>query len=300
MTETELSGLAGFRRLVSGPHIPVAARLLFGAAAIDIAVQVIGRGAFAGYLSPSLSLIVNVLLNASSFVLAAAAIIGADGWPSGRRWLLAGASFFAAAGLLNLALWSWFWAETGGTNVFRDGVLASWWQLPRELLELSSMAAASFAIAIGLWKGRRPSQDRIQPSRRAVLVAIAIVGLAFAGGYLATGIASSAQQREFRSVLEYPPLAAQVLTMTAIALAAIATLPPFGRLPELTIAVGAVLIVLAKGAWGWFLLTVATVPQPWIFAVLTGLDAVQLAGVLALASGLAMGRLIAPVAPHTT
>jgi len=197
-------------------------------------------------------------------------------------------------------LWVWSWAQTGGGSIFPPVIESiAWWLNLRALAEIGTAAAASLLLAIGLWKAR-PSHRDGQPRRRALLIGIALVGLVSVSGYVAVGILVTALHPLMISPLEYPLLGAQVATMTAVALAAVAVLPRTGCLPEATIAVGALFVVLSKGALTWFLFPPVTVPGPWWVPIVTGLDLLEFVGLLALAGGLAMGRLVAPVAALST
>ena len=293
MTERGMPGLAGMEARPVKPFVPMSARLLLGAALVDVVVQVFARGLIGGFRDPSPAIVIGVLSYATFFVLAAAVIIGAQGWPAGRPWLLAGAGVFAASGLLNLGFWVWYWAQTGGTNVFADLTdSTAWWLSLRAFAETAAGATAALLVAVGIWVARPLTVD-LRPPRGALLLGIGLLGLASVIGYLVLGIRVTSPGSEF-GALYYPLLGLDVATMTGIALAAVASLPRIGRLPEVAMGIGALLIVVAKEAMAWLLFGPASEPQLWMAGVLTLLAAVELVGLLSLTGGLAMGRLVAP------
>jgi hypothetical protein len=289
-----MSGIARPEGRSAKPFLPVSAWLLLGAAAVHVVVQVLGLGLNSGIRDSSPLVIMSVLLKATSFVLAAAALIGAQGWPAGRFWLLAGAGLFAIAGILDLGLWVWSWAQNWGTGTHPDVTdIAGWWLNAGAAAEAAASAGASLLIAVGLWVAR-PSPGQVRPGGRALLLGIAIVGLAAATGLILVGISITSLHAEV-GTLEYPLLALGVATMTGIALVSVTILPRIGRLPEVSIAVGALLTVAARGAMAWLSFTPANEPRLWMLDVIVGLNGVELVGLLTLAGGLAMGRLVAPV-----
>ena len=168
MTERGMPGLAGMEARPVKPFVPMSARLLLGAALVDVVMQVFARGLIGGFRDPSPAIVIGVLSYATFFVLAAAVIIGAQGWPAGRPWLLAGAGVFAASGLLNLGFWVWYWAQTGGTNVFADLTdSTAWWLSLRAFAETA--AGATAALLGGGHLGGTPPHSRPPTASRRSL-----------------------------------------------------------------------------------------------------------------------------------
>jgi hypothetical protein len=169
-------------RRVRGGNLPAHVWLLLIAAAIQVAVLWMSRSAVTQPLP--LSSIVGIVSNVTSFVLAAAVLVGRRRWPSGKRWLVAGAAAFAVIGLFDLGRDLWFAAQPYG-NLSVD-VTSQTLMRVRGTIVAALAIAAPFLLGVGLWISHH---ERASRARVAAMLVVGIVGsVATVGGVLEVSI----------------------------------------------------------------------------------------------------------------
>ena len=225
--------------------------LLTGAIA-QLAVQVAPDSyqVFGPYFLVDGSMLVGWLQSITPFLLAAAVVLGADRWPAGRPMLVVAAAALAVVGLLRLAVDAWWtlWETAPGP-------------IPPETtpwLTLGWIGAGLAApvgyglMAAGLWTARTA-----RPPGAARMASIIAIGLA---GLIATGaglwvVAQTLERRGTADGLWVGSLTAVAWTAAFAALAALAGVAvrivrPVDPLPEVLVAGGAAVTMIAS-AWTW-------------------------------------------------
>jgi len=222
--------------------------MLIGAAAVHAIVHALRAGMInrAPYVQPAG--VIGVLEAAAGFLLPAAIIIGVDRWPAGRRWLLGAAALFTIAGVLNLGMQAWFaWSQTQDLPMISDTVQSV--MVARAFVSVSATTVGMFLVAGGLWLARPPRSVR---GRRgtAAAIAIGVLGLVALGGGLAL---ASIIRNDFRTSALYGLTALGSGGTALVAIAALRCIPRRGTLPELLVAIGAALAVVAVAWTHWLL-----------------------------------------------
>lgn len=279
---------------LSFPRVPAVAWLLLGMAGVHVVVELFGRGVLgtATYQMLTVGLVLSLLLDAMPFVLAAAVLSGAPAWPRGRRWLLGGVALFAATGLANLGTWAWFWANTepAGLLFTPDDLV---WQMTAAWVGTALAACAALPVAVGLWSSRPAS---LAPDwRRRLMAGIAVAAVIGAAEYVATiPLVTTGSNGSLGAVAAEAFSALGILSTACVGLAALAIMPSVGWLPERMIGIGAAIAVLGRALMGLIEVTSSTTAVSPLFGLYGWMADLQLVGLVAVAGGLALGRLVAP------
>jgi hypothetical protein len=274
--------------------IPGVAWLLLIAAAIQIAVLWISQSAIIQPLP--IGSIVGILSNATSFLLAAAILVGASRWPHGRRWLVLGAACFALRGVLDLGLDVWFASWQPGNVPFDPAIQTV--MAARATVAAALTVAAPLLLATGLWIASATDATR---RRRAVMVALALLGAAATvGGLFEMGITLTSPAF-WDSAGQPVALIFSTQFLTALTTAAFAALSVSAMrivratdsLTELLIAAGATAWFLASGWMQWYEAlwmsqgTEQGMPPDWMVTINLS-NAVALVGMAAVIAGFAL------------
>lgn len=268
--------------------------LLMGAVA-QLAVQVAPDSyqVFGPYFLVDGSMLVGWVQSITPFLLAAAVVLGADRWPAGRPRLLVAAAALAVVGLLRLALDAWWtlWETAPGPI---PPETTPW--LTFGWIGVGLAAPVAYGLmAAALWT-TRPSR----PAGAARVASIIAIGLA---GLIATGaglwvVAQTLELRGGADGLWVGSLTAVSWTASFAALAALAVVAvrivrPVDPLPEVLIAGGAVVTMIAS-AWTWSYPQIAPT-QAWqeeaIAWAFTIPSVVVLIGTLAIIAGFGLAGL---------
>ena len=278
--------------------VPVAAWLLLGFAAIQLAVLVAmdWYQLFGPYLILRPEMVIGAFTSVAPFLLAAAVLTGAVRWPAGRSWLGWGAVAYAMHGLMETILSIWVVSWTSSPFA---GPVSGWTQaglIARASISLLAALAAPLLLAMGLRAARTfpVSDDRV---RRIAMLAIGVLGFVAVAGGGALAAAEAAALNEggaawltavFRGVTT---LAAG--TMALLGVAAVGAAPRQRALPELLIAFGASAVIVAS-AWTWWLQGLVPFEEQGAILGLafTAPSGVNLVGLLCLVAGFAAGALV--------
>ncbi len=266
-------------------RIPPAAWVLVAAALATAAFTMISRGLIGRYLILPAGQIIPVAELATPFLVAAAAVAGAERWPAGRSRLLIAAALNALHGVLSLGRDTWFWWSTNnGPGIVGD--------VEQVLLIGGSMViwlvgtGATVALALGLWS--TPFSDRAG-ARRVAAIALAALGLVAAAGSVWIPFISS-----FPLALPWAALTAIVpMAVAYLGIAAVRSLPSAHRLPEILIATGAGVFVAAMAWSQWFInwTRLENIPPDLVDLTILLPRAAMVAGFLVIAAGFASARL---------
>lgn len=216
---------------------------------------------FGPYLVLRFEDVAAIVTGIAPFLLAAAILIAAERWPSGRRWLLAGAALSAGHGVLssaNFAFWSWQQSEgflpQGGTQL---ALVAG------SMLQAVAGALVPLCLAVGLWTvatGRRvPVLVTVVASVIALVALAGAIALASQELSAATRVPNIQAGLVVYGVAYWVALAAGAVGWTLLAVAAVRALPDRGGLPEGIIASGALVVGAGSGL-------------PWLSQALVSLD----------------------------
>jgi hypothetical protein len=274
--------------------VPGVAWLLLIAAAIHIAVLWFSQSAIIQPLP--IGSIVWILSGATSFLLAAAILVGASRWPHGRRWLVLGAACFALRGVLDLGLDVWFAAWRPGDVPFDPAIQTV--MAARGTVAAALTVAAPLLLAAGLWTERATDATR---RRRGVMVALALLGtVATVGGLFETGIAltrsafwDSAGQPVALNVSTQFLTALTAAAFAALSVSAMRIVRATDSHTELLITAGATAWFLTSGWMQWYeALWIPRVieqhmPPDWIVTINLS-NAVALVGMAAMIAGFAL------------
>lgn len=242
--------------------------------------------------------LVRALASATSFLLAAAILIGAIRWPAGRTWLMWSAGAFAVHGLLELGLAVWFaWWDATGPQPFSDSEQTA--LIVRAAVSIVAITAAWVCVAMGIWLAR-PFRSTIGRGRLAAMIAVGILGLIAtgAGFVIAASAGGSVAPLALVSAGLYAIDALSLAGTAALAIAAMWHLSSRNRIPEQLIAAGGALVV-AAAAWSQSFLARTDLSQSTLGDVawnFTLPSAVGLLGMVALITGFFAGRWFPEVA----
>ena len=234
------------------------------------------------------------------FVLVAALLYGADGWPGGRSLLWWGAGALAlAAGLeLVLELMFAFMSETVTTAEPLNVPL-----FVRYFVALGTTAAGFGLLAAGLWKGRRTFAMRPAPPGGGLamgLVAAAAVVAVVADLWAAVPLGAGLPP-ELLAVAAAGGLLMAMMSvgLAALAIVALRITPSEAGLPEVLIAAGATLVMLARaGAWALpYALLSGTESAPLTSAIFLLVRVAENLGMVGLSAGFVLAGLTIRVEP---
>jgi hypothetical protein len=228
--------------------IPRDAWALLGLAAVAVIVGAVMRGFTGWEWFWDLQLIVRALPAALPIVVAAAVLAGAVRWPRSGRWLLAGAGVLALRGVLTVTTDAWIfawsnWIASAPSDLQQGLAIAQ-----AQLAELSLIAGFAL-LAIGLWRARDAGIP-VADWRRVGIVSTVIVGAVALGG-VAAYVAAAMRLLPVTPLLEIEYwlfLILEVVSATALAAVAVRAIPDRHRLPEIAIAIGAVIWTVSRGA----------------------------------------------------
>ncbi len=274
----------------SARKIPAAAWLLAAISVIEALVLVLIQGLFEMQPFP-FGVLVWVLISATPFLLGAGVVAGARRWPAARTWFLAAAVAFVLRGLLDGGLAVWLTASLPN-NPPADVSTWNAWMMARGLVVAALAVAAPALAAIGIWVAS-PSAPPLSGGRRWAAVWLAALGLlaTAVGWFLAVAPGTSGADAMLVAASALYVVAPQAaLAFAALAIAALRAMPNRDRLPELLMACG-VAVVLVATAWldvGLQQLPTAVTSGGWW---VTLPNALLLIGLLAVAAGFTAGGL---------
>lgn len=248
--------------------------LLLAGALVQLAVRIAPDWyrLFGPYMLVDVEMVINWIRGVAPFLLAAAVVLGADRWPAGRRWLLFGAVALGAVGLLALGsdVWWALWEPSPGGVLNGEHVLL----VGRSIAAATVFVAAHALLAAGLWAARpsRPAGAR----RRALMGVIGVAGMvALVADLWAVSVWLPAVEPTMPmhvSITFGLLTALGAPAMAALASAALRGMPSRGGLPEVLVAMGA---MLALGGLTWEFVFPSAVPLldlapeqfVWVFTV---------------------------------
>lgn len=262
----------------AAPWIGVVAWAFVGGAALHLALwlAINWYRVFGPYLILRLDDVSSILIGMAPFLLAAAVLVGAGRWPTGRRWLIAGAMLSAVHGVarsVNAAWWAW-WQMSD--PIAPEGLLQGG-LITVSLVEVAAGALVPVCLAVGLTRGRRTGT-----MPRAALISASVAGAAVvAGGFgmLVRELAASGEIGEGSVGYAVLGLTHRLLALVggvgfaALALGALAGMPsPWSRrIAELLIGTGALLAAAGAGAsWigqAYVSLDAQSTHLVWVFTV---------------------------------
>jgi hypothetical protein len=205
---------------------------------------------FGPYLILRLEDLSSIVTGVAPFLLGAAALVGAARWPAGRRWLVAGAVVAGLHGLAQLVFSAWWAWLTSMDIVPTEGAFP----VVSVLLGLAAaVAAALVPLCLALGLARAPSRGPLAAPLLVVPLLVGVAAVAGSTGLLLRELGASTQvdvgQQGTYVVLG---VAHRVMAIVgdvgfaALAVAALRAMPrPIG-LPELAIALGALLVVATR------------------------------------------------------
>ena len=275
--------------------IPWPVWALLAGAIVQLGVQIAPDSyqVFGPYLLVDGRMLVGWLQSITPFLLAAAVVLGADRWPAGRRALLVAAAALAVVGLLRLALDAWWtlWETAPGPI---PPETTPWLTFGWTVAGLAAPVAYGL-MAAGLWTARpaRPAGA----ARMASIIAIGLAGLIATGAGLLV-VAQTLERRGTADGLWVGSLtatawAAGFAMLAALAVAAVRIARPVNALPEVLIAGGALVTMIAS-AWTWSYPQIAPT-QAWedeaIVWAFTIPSVLVLVGTLAIIAGFGLAAL---------
>lgn len=271
-------------------RLPLAVAVLVLAAIVDAWLIASWQAGVNSYPYAIPRLVVRVAEYASDFLIAAALMGGSRRWSGGRRWFVAGAALFALHGILALAQVEWLAWLTQGNLVVTD-------QLQTQLSALALTVAlvslvAPLAVVVALWEAR-PGPIRIGGLRAWLIVVTGVVGaLATAANLAFVGAFISAPHEQLVPLVTAFVDAGSTISLSVLALAALATMPRGGGVGNLLIAGGIGVLLVANG-WGqWFqsLGQLQDLPARFFDLVYTVPAGAAVIGMLVMAGGVVVGR----------
>lgn len=275
--------------------IPWPVWLLLAGAIVQLGVHVAPDSyqVFGPYFLVSGEMVIDWIRSTTPFLLAAFVVLAANRWPAGRRLLLIGAAVMAAAAVLQMALDIWWAIWETAPGPLPDGTQP--WLSGAFLGVGLAMVAAHALLAAGLWAARAP-----RPVGRIRVALIALIGMA---GLVATGAGLWVVGLVFRytgsvdylwvSVAGAALTAAGFAALAAVAMAAVRTAQRPDRIPEILIAIGATVTMVAT-AWTWGFPHFAPIEawsegtSVWVFTIP---NAVATLGMLAMIAGFGLGAI---------
>lgn len=240
----------GFPRLTRATPWPV--WLLLAAAIVQLGIQIAPDSyqVFGPYFLVSGEMVIDWIRSAAPFVLAAVVVLAADRWPAGRRQLLIGAAVMAAASLLQMSLDTWWAIWDTNPGPLPDGIQP--WVSLAFLGAALGMVAAHLFLGAGLWAARGP--------RRAGRIRVTLIALIGLAGVVATGAGlwvvrlawgyTGSVDSLWVGVVGAALTAAGFAALAAVAMAAVRTAQRADWIPEILIAIGAVVTMVAT-SWTW-------------------------------------------------
>jgi hypothetical protein len=232
--------------------VPLPVWALLVGAIVQLGVQVAPDSyqVFGPYFLVDGSMLVGWLQSITPFLLAAAVVLGADRWPAGRRALLLAAAALAVVGVLRLASDAWWAIWEISPGAIPDGIQP--WLTGSFLGAALGTFLAYASIAGGL---AAVPPDRPVGGVRVVLVTlIALAGLVAAGAGLWTVAITfdyaGSDEHLWISVVGTVLVTAGFAALAAVAIAAVRASRREQRLPEVLIAMGAFVTMIAT-AWTW-------------------------------------------------
>lgn len=272
-------GLAGIRPL---------AWILIVAAIAAAAIAAVGQGLLRSAFVVEPISISNMVGSAAGFALAAALLIGADRWPSGRAWLLGAAVALTLWGALEVVLQIRFITMQADPRVAGDLETAG--LFGRTFVSLGSLAVGTGLAAAGLWRARPPAEARRADT--PVAVAIGVIAAVAIGGSVALGLVEASTGPAALLTIAYNALFGLVSLATALLVAAASRYRPFGHhLPELAIFAGALALLLVAAVRPWTLVLVPLEIDFETSKILFGVpQIVGVIGTVLVVTGFASGR----------
>lgn len=188
------------------------------------------------------------------FLIAAAAVVAAPRWPAGRRWIVAGVVLLAVHGAItsiDAAWWAWFppvSAPSPGEQAFL---------VTLSLVNVVVAVAAPACLAVGIG-GAAPARAPTSAGQRVAVAAIGlgvVVGVALGVRLLVLEMGVTQDMAWWHGPLAFIFRVLTTLVVVAfglLAAAAVRTAPFSHPLPELVVALGAVLVAGGQ-AIGWHL-----------------------------------------------
>lgn len=268
--------------------IPLAAWAVGAVAAVALVLGAVIRGFIGTEWYWDASLLVDALPAALPFVLGAAILAGAFRWPASRAWLVAGATLFVVRGLILVARDAWFASWMNGAGSPPGDVEQTLMVAGFALAELAFIGGMA-AMATALWRFA-PSGRRIEGWRRAGLAIVALVGalgIVGVGVYVNTVIQSDIPRPPIE-IAYWLLLAGTALAAIAVATATVLAIPDGHRLPEITIATGALVWLASTGGINW---SIALPPEPGLEAIVLIFARGVVVGLVVMAAGFALARL---------
>jgi hypothetical protein len=223
--------------------------LLLGGAIAHLAVAIApdSYSVFGPYLLVDAGMVLGWVQAMSPFLLAAAVVLSANRWPSGRRMMLLGAAALAVVAALRLVIDIW-WALWEASDHLGDP--SPPWLQPAFLLAGAVFVGAQLLLARGLWVSR--GTPAVGGIRAVVLWGIALAGVVATGFGLWVTVQTLAGAES-----DYRIYVGAISALTAVSFGALAALAFAAArmaqrgtgLPETLIALGAG-VTLVAAAWG--------------------------------------------------
>lgn len=275
--------------------VPWPVWLLLVGAIVQLGVRVApdSYSVFGPYFLVSGEMVLNWIRSMSPFLLAAVVVLAADRWPAGSRQLLIAAAALAVVGLLQMAsdVWWAIWETSPG--FIPDGMQP--WLTGAFLGTGLGMFLAYALLAGGLWAAR---PDRpLSSARASLMILIALAGLVATGA----GAWTVARTLQFAgsddylwvAVVSTVLVAAGFAALAAVAIAAVRIARGWKSVPEILVAIGAIVTMVAT-AWTWsypyFAPTQAWSDgtSVWVFTIP---NAAATLGMLAMIAGFGLGAI---------
>lgn len=240
--------MPGGQTSLSSRPIPWPVWLLVLGAVAQLAVQIapVSYHVFGPYLLVDAGMVVDWIHSVSLFLLAAAVVLAAHRWPTGRRTLLIGAAVLAISALARMGvdLWWVLWESNGAV-----------WDPTSPWLSAAYLGGGLLFVighvilAAGLWTAA--ANGPMASGRIAAIAAIALGG----AGATATALWAVTQavgmmpsdSRAYAIAIS-ALLAASFASLALLAIAAVRAARRSAGMPETLVAAGAV-IVMSSSAW---------------------------------------------------
>jgi hypothetical protein len=234
------------------------------------------------------------------WALVAAVLYGADGWAAGRSLLWWGATALALAATLDLVLQVMF--ALMPETVAMSEALRLW--LPIRYLAESAATSVGFGLlAAGLWNGRNLAPHGAVPGGALAIGVIggAAIAAVVADLWAAVPIVDGLPPEYVAVGVAGGRLEAMIsLALAALAIVALRITPASAGLPELLIAAGATLVMLARaGAWALpYALLSGSESVPLTSAIFFIVRGAMILGLVVMSAGFVLAWLATRVGPR--